>query len=417
MYALVDCSNFFVSCERIFQPHLNTQPVVVLSSNDGCIISRSEEAKALGLPMGAPVFKVRSTLVKNNVHLFSSNFSLYSDMSQRVIHVLSDLGFPIEQYSVDEAFIKMPEAWDLSQLYEWATHIQARLLTWLGIPVRIGCGPTKTLAKLANEQAKKTERRINIWLSISDQNLENLLVSDVWGIGKRTAKTLNQHGVYKIIDLLKKPERWIKQTFNVTMLKTVREIKGIPCYILDEAPTQQKSMIVSRTFEAPAKTRQALKEYIYILTERAGEKLRQKGLYTRSFTLYIKTSRFKESYQVHHETVILPHLTNSTQTLFKAVSAVLQRIFQEGSLYTKGGLCLFELTDAAPQDDLFSDQTLEPTPLLMQAFDKINQRYGKGTLRFSVSENPKKRSISHIVQRNKLSPEYTTKWNDLLVVK
>jgi len=416
MYALMDCSNFFVSCERLFNPLLHKKPVIVLSSNDGCAIARSDEVKALSIPMGAPLFKIKDLVKAHDIKIFSSNFTLYMDISQRVIEILDTQGFEFEPYSIDESFISLPDTWSKEELEHWGISLKKKIDQWLGIPVRIGFGSTKTLAKLSNELAKKEPSGVLHVSSIPDAIFEALEVNNVWGIGKNNTNSLNSHGIRTIGDLLLSPEPWLKKTFSVVMLKTVRELKGQPCFLLSSNPEPQKSMVISRSFADDITSREDLSERISIFASRAGEKLRHSGLLTKELGVFIRTSPFKENSYSNSITLPLLHHTNDTKELISHSLVCLKHIFKEGKKYTKAGIFMCDMTDNVKQDNLF-EATVTPTPSnLMNAMDQLNQRYGTSSINFGACGLKVKGGMRNLARRDNLSPNYTSKWSDILTV-
>lgn len=416
MYALMDCSNFFVSCERVFNPSLSHQPVIVLSSNDGCAISRSEEVKALGIPMGVPLFKIKHLIQQHSIKVFSSNFTLYADMSQRVMEILENLGFNYEPYSIDESFIELPDAWSLEELERWGVSLKSKISQWLGLPVRIGFGSTKTLAKLANERAKASKIGVLHIHKLTCDNLHMLPIEEVWGIGRRSIRTFHTHNIKTIGQLLSCSERWVRQAFNLIMLKTIRELKGEPCFLLNEGPELQKSMVISRSFSGEINTLEDVSERISIFASRAGEKLRQTGFLAREMGVFIRTSPFKEEVYSNSIIIPIPHYTNDTKDLIAHGLTCLQKIYKPGKQYKKAGIYICDMTDRVIQTSLF-EPTPSPTPSnLMQAMDKLNQRYGNSTLKFGACGIKVKGGVRNLARRDKLSPNYTSQWSELLTV-
>lgn len=418
MYALMDCSNFFVSCERIFNPSLDNKPVAVLSSNDGCIIARSEEVKALGIPMGIPVFKVKNIINQYNIHTYSSNFTLYSNISDRVLEILEKLGFIYEPCSIDESFIKFPENLTREDLTLQGLRIKEIMKKWLSLPVRVGFGPTKTLAKLANNCAKNKEEKILHSSDIPPSEFKSFSVEEIWGIGRRSARTLAAHNIHTVEDLLKTSERWIRQTFNVGMLRTVRELKGYPCLDFEKDPCRQKSFIISRTFANPVSDFMDLKERIALFVTKAGQKLRKKELFAGEIGVFIMTSRFhKENYYYNETKAFIPQHTQDTRVLIKKAHDCLYKIYKEGKPYKKAGIYLGDTTRGNQQLSFFESPPSQTSASLMKAMDTLNGRYGESIVRFGACGLDLKKGISSFIKREKLSPSYTTSWEDLLKVK
>ena len=292
VFALVDCNNFYSSCERLFRPELNGKPVVVLSNNDGCIVARSNEAKALGIPMGEPLFKVKDLVAKHKVHVFLSNYALYGDLSHRVMDVLRQMEPDVEVYSIDEAFISLPvtKVWDR---VKYAAEVRERIRRQVGIPVSIGIATTKTLAKIANRVAKK-ETQFNGVFDLAgnnqiDQVLGKIEVNDVWGIGRRSTEKLNRHYIYTALDIKRADETWIRKTLTVVGARTVMELNGISCISLENAPSCPKSIITSRSFGHPVTDFDNLKGAVITYVSIAGEKLRKQGVEADTLNLFITT--------------------------------------------------------------------------------------------------------------------------------
>lgn len=280
MYSVIDCNSFYVSCERVFQPKYNNHPVVVLSNNDGCVISRSIEAKQMGIPMGAPAFKYEEFFQQNKVKVFSANFALYGDMSSRVMKTIAEYGQEMEIYSIDEAFLKL-QGFSPKQLSETSKDMRAVILKNIGIPVSIGVAQTKTLSKAANEIAKNTEKYQGVYVidsndsSTYEKQFAEMPISEIWGIGRRLTAHLNELGVFTIKQLMECDDQWIKDTSTISGLKSVRELRGESCIDFEEVRAAKQSIISSKSFGTPTKTKAGLKEAVASFTARAAEKLRQ----------------------------------------------------------------------------------------------------------------------------------------------
>lgn len=414
LFALLDCNNFYVSCERLFRPLLRGKPVVVLSNNDGCIVARSNEAKALGIPMGAPFFKSKGIIRKHHVHVFSSNYSLYGDLSNRVMSTLHELEPEVEIYSIDEAFMALPNQGELAP---YAMDIKARVEQCVGIPVSIGIGPTKTLAKLANQVAKKQPVHHGVF-SINAKNVDDILretaVHDIWGIGKRGTEKLHRQGIDNGLQLKQAQDGWIRAHLTITGLRTVMELRGTPCFPFNETPPQRKSIVSSRSFGNPVQTLADLQEAIATHAAIGAEKLRRQGDAARSLHVFIHTNRFKQdSPQYSGNTMLtLPQGSANTSTLIKNAMLGLQRIYKQGYVYNKAGIMLTELMPQQQiQLNLF-DRGNKEDATLMTAMDNVNTRWGSNTLQFAAAGLNKKWAMT---QAHK-SPSYTTKWQDLPVI-
>lgn len=412
MFALVDCNNFYASCERLFRPDLRGKPVAVLSNNDGCIIARSNEVKALGIPMGAPTFKFAPLIKQHNVHLFSSNYELYADMSYRVVEVLRTLAPEVEVYSIDECFLSL-RGMQHYDLLEFGHLIKQRVTNWTGIPVGVGIAPTKSLAKVANKQAKLSEG-----VCVLDdgrycqQALQQFPVEDLWGVGRQYAKKLNAYGIVTAADLTAMPDKWIKQEMTVQGLRLVLELRGISCIPLEEMPEPQKALAVTRSFGKRLTEIHDVREALAHYVTRAGEKLRAKGLQARHMQVFLHTSRFSnEPYYGNARSITLPWHTNYTPELMQHASTLLISIYRKGFRYSKCGVVLTDLLPASEiQNDLFSaGRNTEKQQKLMQAVDALNTRMGKHTVAYAGAGIRKSWSMT----RNQLSPCYTTRWEEL----
>ncbi|OJW46604.1 MAG: hypothetical protein BGO67_04790 [Alphaproteobacteria bacterium 41-28] len=388
VFALVDCNAFFVSCEKVFQPALEGKPVIVLSSNDGCAIARSNEAKALGIKMGDPLFKIQEIVKKNHVKVFSSNFSFYGDMSSRVMETLKQFSPSLEIYSIDEAFLNLrslPE----NELFSHGCRIKEIVKLWTGIPVSIGIGPTKTLAKVANHLAKKQSLGCCVLLKQNDIEaaLRNFSLQDVWGIGSQWSKKLSYLGLTTALDLAQADSSWIRKTFNVILARTALELKGISCLSLEETLQPKKSLISSRSFGKPVTSVEVLRQALSYHASSLAQKLRQQKSTTSLVSIFIRTSPFHRHEPYYMNSCAIPLLfpSHDTTLLIKAVTSGLEKIFKEGALYKKAGVMALQLL---PEDQvipsLFQDKEgLIRRKLLFQTFDKLNDRFGRGSLVFA----------------------------------
>ena len=344
VFALVDCNNFYASCERLFRPELIGKPIVVLSNNDGCIVARSNEAKALGIPMGAPLFKMKSLIAKHGVHVFSSNYALYGDLSHRVMDVLRQMECNVEVYSIDEAFLSLPVSKIWNRL-EYVAELRERVLKYVGIPVSIGIATTKTLAKIANRVAKKNPQYHGVFDFVGncqiDQILQGTDVGDVWGIGRRSAEKLNGRGIYTAYDLKRADESWIQKQLTVVGARTVMELNEIPCISLEKAPPCPKSIVTSRTFGHPITDIENLREAVISYVSVAAEKLRKQEVEADNLNLYITTGAFDEqSNYSNNQTITLPRPTSSTPDLIAASLRCLRSIYRPGYRFGRPASCL-----------------------------------------------------------------------------
>ncbi|MDR1241890.1 MAG: Y-family DNA polymerase, partial [Deltaproteobacteria bacterium] len=345
LWALVDCNNFFASCERLFRPDLTGKPVVVLSNNDGCIVARSNEAKALGIGMGVPEFKVRDMLKKHGVAVFSSNYALYGDISARVIATMESLVPVVEQYSIDEAFIPLPGSFE-SNVDELAWTLRERIRKWTGMYVSVGVGPTRTLSKLAAEVAKKHNGVCR--LILGSQGTEQILLDtpagDVWGIGRRSVEKLRLRGINTAKDLRDADNGRMQKLLSITGLNTVLELRGIPCINLSEAPAPRRTLVSSRSFGTKVTDKEQLAEALAMHASLAGERLRRGKLETAGMIVHIRTARHGTGLFYDQTTEVrLGSPTSDTKKLIQAALEGLDKIFQSGIFYAKVGILLFDL--------------------------------------------------------------------------
>ena len=381
--ALVDCNSFYVSCERLFNPKIRRKPVVVLSNNDGCIISRSNEAKALGIKMGEPYFKGKDIITKNNVEVFSSNYSLYGDLSRRVMRTLKRFNSEIEVYSIDEAFIDLSNFLD-SEVEEIGKQIRETVLQWTGIPTSIGIAKTKTLSKVANHIAKKKQSGVVSLIGIEnlDPILEKVEINDVWGVGKQLTKFYQKNGIYNAKQLKNKSNTWIKKCSNVLSSRTAMELRGIPCINLETTQTKRKSCVVSRSFGKRIEKFQELKEAVANYCLNASEKIRSESLVAKAITVFVRTSPFQRNfgYYSNAKTIDFPIATNNSIETVKTAVSILESIFKNGYRYQKAGVILTGLRNDDGRKNLFSSEKDEKIKSLMQSIDNTNYRYGRSTL-------------------------------------
>ena len=381
--ALVDCNSFYVSCERLFNPKIRKKPVVVLSNNDGCIISRSNEAKTLGIKMGEPYFKAKDIIIKNNVNVFSSNYSLYGDLSRRVMRTLKRFNADIEVYSIDEAFIDLSNFSD-SEVEDVGKEIRSTVLKWTGIPTSIGIAKTKTLSKVANHIAKKKKSGVTSLVEIEniDSILEKVEINDVWGIGKQLTKFYQKNGIYNAKQLKNKSNAWIKKCSNVLSSRTAMELRGISCIDLETTTSKRKSCVVSRSFGKRVEMYQELKEAVANYCLNASEKIRSEFLVAKSITVFVRTSPFQKNfgYYSNSKTIDFPIATNNSIETVKAAISILENIFKNGYRYQKAGVMLTGLSNSDEGKNLFSSEKDEKIKKLMKSMDNTNYRYGRSTL-------------------------------------
>ena len=381
--ALIDCNSFYVSCERLFNPKIRKKPVVVLSNNDGCIVSRSNEAKALGIKMGEPYFKAKDIIIKNDVQVFSSNYSLYGDLSRRVMRTLKRFNSDIEVYSIDEAFMDLTNFSD-SEVLDVGQEIRETVLQWTGIPTSIGIAKTKTLSKVANHIAKKKKSGVTSFIGIDniDPLLERVDINDVWGVGRQLTKFYHKNGIYNAKQLKNKSNTWIKKNSNVLGSRTAMELRGISCIDLEKTKSKRKSCVVSRSFGQRIEKYQELKEAVAGYCLNACEKIRSETLVAKSITVFIRTSPFQSrfGYYSNSKTIDFPIGTNDSIEIVKTALTALESIFKNGYRYQKAGVLLSGLSEATNNKNLFSSEKDEKINSLMKSIDNTNYRYGRSTL-------------------------------------
>ena len=413
--ALVDGNNFFVSCERVFNPQLAGRPVVVLSNNDGCVVARSNEVKALGVKMGTPWFQLRDLARQHGIIALSSNYELYADMSNRMMAMLGEYSPDQEIYSIDECFLGLA-GFARRDLFEYGLTIRRQVGRWIGIPVCIGIGATKTLAKLANHCAKKGlagREGVCDFNRMTDEELRQILsripVGEIWGVGPRLSRQLANLGIAHVEGLRSADAATLRARFSVTLERTIRELNGISCVALEEVASN-KQIISSRSFGSYVHDLPSLREAVASYIAIAAEKLRGQGSLAGMVQVYIRTNPHKERAPQYQRglTLPLPEATSDTLRLTQAALQVLDRLYRPGYAYQKAGVALLHLSDAATaQASLLA--ALPDNTRLMQAMDRINAIWGSGTLR-SAAEGIDKRWR---MKRERMSPGYTTRWDHL----
>lgn len=417
MFALVDCNSFYCSCEQVFNPKLKGKPVIVLSNNDGVTISRTDEAKSVGIKMGAPLHLIQHLVKANNVHVFSSNYTLYGDLSARIMDILSQLAPELEIYSIDEAFLNFD---GLKDFHAHGLKIHSTIKQWTGIPTCVGIGPTKVLAKIANNMAKKQKNISPVFdlsqKEVQDQILTNFPVNDVWGIGAKSAIKLNALGIFTAKELRDADLDLIQKSLTIVGRKIACEIRGISCLPLELITNDKKQIISSRSFGRPVFKKEELEEAIANYVSRAAEKLRAQDSICGQLRLFIHTNRFKETKQYYnHGSIKMLPPTASTSSLVKAACLALENIFKPGIEYKKAGIILsdiekadkiqFSLFDA--QENYFKEEKT------MKIIDQINSTFGSGTIKIASCGT----STPWQMNSQFRSPCYTTRWDDLLKVK
>ncbi len=411
--AIVDCNNFYASCERLFNPAIKKRPVIVLSNNDGCIVARSEEAKAIGLPFASPYFKVKALADKHKTAVFSSNYTLYADISRRVMQVLSTFSPEMEIYSIDEAFLSL-EGMNCD-LNEYGKLIKETVYQWTGIPVSVGIAPTKTLAKCSSHLAKK-DRSLSggvLDLTCCDRLpfLERVDIGNVWGIGPAYAAKLRERGVYTAADFIMLDEKWVKSNMTIMGLRTLLELKGRPCISFEDAPPPKKGIVTSKSFGRPVESQDELEQAVSLYAAGCAEKLRRQNGFASVVTVFIMTDRFKDIPQYADSlSCALPEATANTPVIIRYSLELLRKLYRKGYNYKKCGVMLSGIVMGCDlQMNLFLDKKYRGSPELMSTVDSINSIYGSGTLFYASSGVEKPWSM----RRKFLSPAYTTRWSDI----
>ena len=412
MFALVDCNNFYASCERVFRPDWRKVPIAVLSNNDACLIARSDEVKELGYKLGDSYFKLRKQLQRDGVIVRSSNYALYGDLSQRVMECLEDLAPKVEVYSIDEAFLDLHGIQDLPS---FGQKIAQTVRQWTSIPVSVGVAPTKTLAKLANHLGKKSSGSNNVHIMEPPYPLDQIAIENVWGVGRRLALRLRLMGIGTAQDLADLDCMTARKKFSVVLERTVRELRGESCIEIEELPPDPQHLMVSRGFKGKVTTKHQLQEAVATYASRVAEKARAKGVYAGTVQLFIRTSPFSKGPRYVNNaswTFLAP--CNDNLSLVKAATKCLDVIWKDGYAYQKAGVLLTDLsTEQQRTTPLLEKAPPETTGELMRLLDRMNQRYGSETVRIASSgfERP------WLMSREFLSPSYTTRWKDLPTVR
>lgn len=417
MIALVDCNNFYASCERVFQPQLNNTPVVVLSNNDGCVIARSDESKALGIPMGAPIFKLKELVQKNQIKCFSSNFPLYGDMSSRVMQILSSFTPELEIYSIDEAFLSL-EGFKEEELEAYAAQMKKKVEQYTGIPISIGIAPTKALAKVANRIAKKFKERTKGVYIIKDEEkrikaLKWLKIEDVWGIGRQHSKRLQFRQVYTAWDFTQLNDAWVRKELSVVGLRLKRELEGKQSLFLEQ-PQNKKSIATTRSFKSNISDLETLEERVATFAVHCAEKLRKQKSSCSMISVFLRSNPFDKTrpHLFRNTTISLPYSSDSSILIASYAQKALRHIYKEGVPYKKAGVLVLGLRpNEVQQLNLFCD-TQPKHKDLMRVMDKMNNRYGKALQLASQNLTGK-----WIMRQENLSQRYTTDLNELIQVR
>lgn len=416
MIALVDCNNFYASCERVFRPDLEKKPIVVLSNNDGCVIARSNEAKKLGIKMGEPAFKKREVFERNKIKTFSTNFILYGDMSKRVMSILRNNSKEIEIYSIDEAFLECYN----EDLNSYGKNLRKKVKQWTGIPVSVGIAETKVLAKIANHIAKKY-RKSGVFILDSKEIIEKALkftaIEEIWGIGRNHSRRFKEYGINTAYDLTCIEESWIKKKFSIVVLRIAKELKGIKCLDIESQHKTKKNICTSRSFGNPTSDYNTIKEAISTFAVRCCEKLRKQKTSTSELRIFIYTNPFNPKHRQYYGTkkIQLERATNDNQIIVQEVIKGLQKIYKKGYVYKKAGVIVGNITqENQVQLNLFDQiKNREKYTKISKVIDRINSSMGRDKLRIATQGFDRKWKM----KQEQLSQCYTTRIDEILTVK
>ena len=416
--ALIDANNFYVSCERAFNPRLRGEPTVVLSNNDGCVVSRSNEAKRLGIRMAVPIFQVRNIIERHGIYVLSSNYELYGDLSNRMMRVLDEFSPEVERYSIDEAFITL-EAEDSYGLERLGREIKARIYRHTGVPVSVGIGATKTLSKIAGHHAKMLPELDSVFdvtpRSMQVPALRRTPIDEVWGVGYRWATKLKGNGIRTALDLREARDTWIRANMNITGLRMAHELRGIPCHTLDTCPQPRRAINSTRSFGEMVHSKNDLKAAIALFVARAAEKLRRERMVAGAITVFVLTNRHHTDEEQYSGsmTLQLAPMTAITNDIQEVAFKALDLLFRQGLRYKKAGVMLTDLLpDYGFPQPLWDTGKTERMRELMANVDRLNQRYGRETVQCGTFITDGKWQM----QMNSRSPRYTTRWDELLKV-
>ncbi|MEL6533892.1 MAG: Y-family DNA polymerase [Bacteroidota bacterium] len=418
VYALVDCNQFYVSCERVFDADARGKPVVVLSNNDGCVIARSPEAKALNIEMGVPYFKAREEMDRHGVRVFSSNYTLYGDLSERVMNTLEHFSPAVEVYSIDEAFAEIGHV-PTEELWTYGQQIRNTVYQWTGIPVKVGIATSRTLAKIAADQVKKLPNSQGVVSLVEHPQLDEILdqtpVGKVWGIGRGFAETLRDVGFHTAKELRDAPEGWVRKTLKVIGQRVAHELRGEDRVEIGHDPEDSRMVMFTRSFGEGVTRLSELEEAVTFYTTRAAHKLREQKQVAGALHVSVKTNKFRTQDQQYRNsmTLTLPGHTDHTPELIHYALAALRKVYQEGIRYKKAGITLYELAPkSSAQRGLFQSDTPAKTDKLMQVMDQLTAQHGKGTLKYAKEGT----EYSWQMKAEMRSPRYTTQWSELLTV-
>ncbi|CAL2077314.1 DNA polymerase V catalytic protein [Tenacibaculum sp. 190524A02b] len=418
MFALVDCNNFYASCERLFKPYLNNKPVVVLSNNDGCVIARSNEAKKLGIPMGAVAFKYQEVFDKHKIHVFSSNYALYGDLSNRVMNILTSYTPDIEIYSIDEAFLQF-NGFDNYCLKEYGAEIQSKVKQWTSIPISIGFAPTKGLSKVANRIAKKfPEYHNGVYIMDSEEKrikaLKWLQVDDIWGIGRQYAKKLHKYGIHNAYQFTQQHDDWVKKEFSIVGLRLKRDLSGEPTLSLEDSIKAKKNISTTRSFDKNTKNRDIIKERVCTYANSCAEKLRKQGSHCNALLVFLNTNPHRNDLpQYRRSTIVkLPYPSSSSITLTKYTKIAFEKIFKKEYQYKKAGVIALDIVpENNYQINLFENENPKHK-LLMEVIDLTNKVIGQKKVKLANQDLGR----TWKMRQERLSPRYTSSWSELLEV-
>lgn len=419
MFALVDCNNFYASCERVFQPQFRNTPIAILSNNDGCVIARSDEAKNLGLPMGAPAFKYKQFFKDNSIEVFSSNYPLYGDMSSRVMGILRQFSPDVEVYSIDEAFIALNTIENVN-LNKLGHEMCNRILQWTGLPTCVGIAPTKALTKIANKIARKFPKETGGTFVIDNEErrvkaLKWTKIKDVWGIGSQLQKRLLQQNIKTAYDFTQLSDAWVKNNFSITELNLKKDLEGIKTLTLEDDHPVKKSIATTRSFENTYTDINDIKERVATFANSCAEKLRKQNSNCNMLLVLLQGNRFEETSQPYKNsiTIVLPHSTNSTLTIVKHATKAIDALYKKGIKYKRAGVIV---TGLVPTDnhqlDMFARENPKHQPL-MKAIDDLNNKYGDQKLKLANQDLGK----TWKMRQEHLSKQYTTQFNQILIIK
>jgi len=417
MFALIDCNNFYASCERVFRPDLNGKAVVILSNNDGCIIARSNEAKALGIPMGAPAFKWKEVLEKNKVHVYSSNYALYGDLSSRVMNILARFSPDIEIYSIDEAFLQFT-GFEHFDLLNYGNQIRTTVVKSTGIPISVGFAPTKVLAKVANRIAKKFPEKTNGVYCIDSEEkrikaLKWLAVEDIWGIGPSYSKRLKLHKINTAYDFVNAPNEWVRKEFSVVGLRLKRELEGKSSLSLEQS-SSKKAIATTRSFEKMYTQFEELRERVSTFAVSCSEKLRRQKSHCSMLMVFVHTNSHRKEQAQYSRNIMVKAVypTNSSIDLVRLATAGLKKIYKEGYHYKKAGVIVMGLTPEHTKQFTLFNEDHPKHPVLMQTIDRLNQKIGKQKIKLACQDLGRTWKMN----QEKLSPRYTTNLSEILAI-